>query len=145
MQRRHLLSTLAALGLFGFAPAARADLAPGPPPPRLSVRAEPATFRGTPTSVMLVVRNPTAEPVEVQGVRLLTTDSGIRFPLRITRLEVDGRPSGVYDRIALAANAERRLTITFDQLPASALRSRNLAFVIRFGGAAESTFTLRRT
>ena len=94
---------------------------------------------------MLVVRNPTAEPVEVQGVRLLTTDSGIRFPLRITRLEVDGRPSGVYDRIALAANAERRLTITFDQLPASALRSRNLAFVIRFGGAAESTFTLRRT
>lgn len=144
MQRRHVLSALASLGLFGIAQSARADLAAGPPPPTLAVQAEPNTFHGTPTSVTLVVRNPTPSAVEIQGIRLLITDAGIRFPLHIAQLTVDGRPSGVYERITLAANASKRFVITFDQVPPTALRSRALNFLIRFGGAAESTFTLRR-
>jgi hypothetical protein len=144
MHRRSLLTALASLGLVGIARTARADLAVGPPPPRLAVRPEPNTFQGTPASVTLHVQNPTADAVDIQGIRLLITDAGIRFPLHITHLEVDGRASGVYDRITLAGNATRRLVIGFDQVPPTALRSRSLAFLIRFGGAAESTFTLRR-
>ena len=83
MHRRSLLTALASLGLVGIARTARADLAVGPPPPRLAVRPEPNTFQGTPASVTLHVQNPTADAVDIQGIRLLITDAGIRFPLHI--------------------------------------------------------------
>lgn len=144
MQRRPLLAALASLGLLGMTQHAQADLVAGPPPSRLAVRAEPDTVEGTPRSVSLVVQNPTAAPVEIQGIRLLLSDAGIRFPLHITSLEVEGVATGVYDRITLAPSASKRFVIRFDQLPETALRARILHMVIRFGGAAESTFTLRR-
>lgn len=144
MQRRRLLSALASLGFLGLAPRVQADMRPGPPPPRLEVQPEPATFVGTPTEVLVVVRNPNAEALEIQGVRLLISDAGMRFPLHVTRLEVDGQRSGVYDPISIAPSASRRLRIVFDQVPPSVLRGRTIDFLIRLGNAAEGAFTLRR-
>ncbi len=144
MQRRHLLSALASLGLLGLAPRARADMRPGPPPPRLEVQPEPATFQGTPSEVLLVVRNPNAEAIQIQGVRLLISDAGMRFPLHVSRLEVDGHASGVYDPIALAPGASKRFRIVFDQVPPSVVRGRAIDFLVRLGNAAEASFTLRR-
>jgi len=144
MQRRRVLSALASVGILSLAPRALADVAPGPPPPRLEVRAEPATFQGAPTEVLLVVSNPHAEAVQIQGVRLLITDAGMRFPLHVTRLEVDGQGSGAYDPIMIAPSGSRRFRILFNQVPPSALRSRTITFLLRLGGTSENTFTLRR-
>lgn len=144
MQRRHLLSAFASIGILSLAPRVHADMVAGPPPPTLDVRPDPATFQGTPTEVLLLVRNPRAEAVQIQGVRLLISDAGMRFPLHVSRLEVDGEASGVYAPITLAPNATKRFRIVFDQVPPSALRGPTLSFLLRLGGASENTFTLRR-
>ena len=144
MQRRHWLSALASIGFLGLTHRVRADLLPGPPPPVLAVHPEPATFHGTPTDVLLVVTNPTAAPVEIQGLRLLITDAGIRFPLHVSRIEVDGRQTGVYDPFTVAPSASKRVRVVFDQVPPTALRGSSITFLLRMGGASECTFTLRR-
>jgi hypothetical protein len=144
MDRR---SFLASLGLsLCLAPAlaassARADIV-YEPPPQLEVRPEPATYATAPTSVTLVVTNPSAEAIELEGPRLIVLTAGVRVPVRVSRLELDGRAHGVWDPFTIPARGSVRMTLAFDALPASALAAGRVELSLRLQGASEATFTL---
>lgn len=122
---------------------ARADMVVEEPP-RLEVRAEPATYGDAPTSVALVVTNPSREPVELRGPRLVVVTGGVRVPLRILRFEVDGRARRLWDPLTVPPGASIRVSLAFDALPAAALARGRLELALRFEGAREASFTLRR-
>lgn len=145
MDRRTFLASLGlSLGLAPLALAsstARADIV-YEPPPQLEVRPEPATYGTAPTSVVLVVTNTTAEAIEVSGPRLIVVTGGVRVPVRVSRLEIDGRARGVWDPFTIPARGSVRMTLAFEAVPASALAAGRIDFSLRLQGASEATFTL---
>ncbi len=143
--RTLLLSLVLAVSTVTSAPPspASADVV-ATPPPRLVVEAETQTYTTPPRSVVLSIRNPSAETVELQGLRLVVLTTGVRIPLRITRVELDGRPAGAWDRITLQPSATARLRLDFEDVPETSLRARQIDFALRIGHAAEATFSLRR-
>jgi hypothetical protein len=146
MDRR---SFLASLGLsLCLAPAlaassARADIV-YEPPPRLEVQLEETTFVAAPRYVLLRVTNPSSEPVEVQGPRLVVLTGGVRVPVRVTELRIDDQPHGLYDRITLPARGSVRMRLAFDAVPATALASGRIDFSLRLQGASDASFSLTR-
>lgn len=143
MQRRHVLLSLASLALLAPSSAARADLV-YEPPPRLEVRPDTDTYTSPPRSVTLHITNPHAEAVEVRGARLVVLSGGLRLPVTISRLEVDGNARPIWEPLTIAARSTVRMTLTLESLPPSALAGRRLDFSLRLQGVSELEFSLRR-
>ena len=97
-----------------------------------------------PTSIELTVTNGTDEAIETQGVRLIVLTGGVRVPLRVTGLEVNGRRGGVWDELTFAPGATVRLRLSFESVPATALAMARIDFALRLGNTQESTFTIVR-
>lgn len=144
MNRRSFLSALVATtSSLALASAAQADMV-YEPPPRIEVVAASPTYTSPPRSVALTVTNPSGEAVEVRGPRLIVTTGGVRVPVRVTRLEIDGAQRGLWDTITLPANGTVRMTLGFEELPASALAAGRIDFTLRLEGVGEGQFSLRR-
>lgn len=144
MQRRSFLAVLGLGTLCASALAsrpARADIV-YEPPPRLEVRPESLTYTAAPTALVLRVTNTGASALEVSGPRLVVVTGGVRVPVRITRLEVEGRARGQWDPIGIPAGATIRVALAIGELPATSLAAGRLDFALRFQGAAEATFSL---
>jgi hypothetical protein len=144
MDRRSFLATLGlslCLAPVLVPSAARADLV-YEPPPRLEVRPESATYATAPTSVALVVTNTTSEAIEVSGPRLIVVTAGVRVPVRVSRLEIDGHAQGLWTPFTIPSRGSVRMTLAFDAVPASALAAGRIDFSLRLQGASEASFTL---
>ena len=144
MDRRSFLATLGlslCLAPALAASSARADIV-YEPPPLLDVRAEPATYTTAPTAVTLVVTNTASESIEVSGPRLIVLTGGVRVPVRVTRLEIDGRAHGLWAPFTIPARGSLHLTLGFDAVPATALAMRRIDFSLRMQGVSEASFTL---
>jgi hypothetical protein len=146
MNRRSFVSTISSLVLassLALAPVASADMV-YEPPPRLEVQATTTTYTTPPRSIALTVTNPSDQALEVQGPRLVVLTGGVRVPVRVTRLEIDGAQRGLWDAITLPAHGTVRMTLGFDELPATALAAGRIDFSLRLQGASDATFSLRR-
>jgi hypothetical protein len=145
MNRRSFLSSLSAVALTSSVAlgSARADMV-YEPPPRLEVQAASSTYTSPPQSVTLTVTNPTTEAIELQGPRLIVLTGGVRVPLHVTRVELDGVRRGIWDPFTIPARGSVRLTIAFDEVPASSLAAGRIDFALSLQGASESTFSMRR-
>ncbi|MBX7196173.1 MAG: hypothetical protein K1X94_29220 [Sandaracinaceae bacterium] len=137
-----VLSALPALGLISSR-VARADMA-WDPPPELRVQPDAPTYTTPPRTLGLTVSNVSAEPAEVSGPRLVVLLGTVRVPVRLTGLEIDGQPRGLWDEFVISARGSVHLTLAFEELPPAALAARRIDFALRFQGAGESTFSLRR-
>lgn len=141
MNRRSLLHTLALVPL-ALTTSARADEV-WVAPPTLGVRLERDTYTSPPTSVALVVTNGTDAPVELQGARLVVVTAGVRVPLSLTRVEIDGVQRSASDVARLAPGASARVTLGFASVPETALATGRIDFALRFVGTSESVFSMR--
>lgn len=112
------------------------------PPPALDVRPLATTYTTPPTSIEVLVSNASGEAIVTSGVRLVVLTAGVRVPLRVSRLEVDGQQRGVWSEITFAPRAGVRVRISFDEVPASSLAAGRIDFALRLGQSAESTFSL---
>lgn len=145
MNRRSFLSSLSAVALTSSVAlgSARADMV-YTPPPRLEVQPAASTYTSPPQSVTLTVTNPTTDAIELQGPRLIVLTGGVRVPLHVTRVELDGVRRGIWDPFTIPARGSVRLTIGFDEVPASSLAAGRIDFALSLQGASESTFSMRR-
>jgi hypothetical protein len=143
LRRRTFLALALAVPAAAASGAASADVV-ATPPPRISVRSEASTYSAPPTHLDLRVENPGAEPLALQGVRLVVQTAGIRVPVTIRGVERDGVRGGVWDVTSIAARGAIRLRLELGELSQTALRAGRLEFALRLGHAAEQTFTLTR-
>lgn len=141
LHRRTFLALALAAPAIAASGVASADVV-ATPPPRISVRSESSTYTTPPTRLDLRVENPGAEPLALQGVRLVLQTAGIRVPVTIRAVERDGVRGGVWDVTSIPARGAIRLALELGELSATALRSGRLEFALRLGHAAEQTFTL---
>ncbi len=148
MNRRSFLSSLSAVALtssvaLGSLGTARADMV-FTPPPRLELQLTTPTYTTPPHSVALTVTNPSDEAVELSGPRLIVTTGGVRVPLHVTRLELDGVQRGIWDAFTLPAHGTVRMNLSFEEVPATALAAGRIDFTLRLQGGSEGTFSMRR-
>ena len=132
-----------ALGTALVTGSARADMA-WDPPPELHAQPDAPTYTTPPRTIGLTLANRSAEPAEIAGPRLVVLLGTVRVPVRVTRLEVDGRPRGLWEDLVVPAQGSIHVTLAFEELPPAALAAQRIDFALRFQGVDECTFSLRR-
>lgn len=151
MLRTTTLAALAFVLLLAPALAARADMAASPPPP-IEVSAHPTVHSGRtsgPTSATWVVRNTGAAVMHVRIGRAIHLAQGIRLPLQIVGVRVDGRETRELD---LAPGASATIEVALGGFSDLAARLHEwtieLGLEVRSGqfhsGNAQGTTTVRR-
>lgn len=146
-------TTLAALAFVLLAPAlaARADMAPSPPP-EIEVSGRPTVHTarsGGPTSATWVVRNTGAAVMHVRIGRAIHLAQGMRLPLQIVGVRVDGRETRELD---LAPGASATIEVALGGFTDLAARLHEwtieLGLEVRgdpfHSGNAQGTTTVRR-
>lgn len=110
MTRPYALALSCLLGALALAPAARADIAL--PPVVLDVEGERALLTGAaPDRASFLIRNRSDEAIEVYLFRVVLRDDATRVPLRIARVEVEGRAQRRTVRVP--ARGQLRVTVRF--------------------------------
>lgn len=153
MERRSLVALLALLPFmapFTALSSARADMQAGIPPP-LEIRVVRATHagEGAPRSASWTVENQGSTPMRIRVGTTVCLFGGMRIPLRITGVRVEGR--GAAREFNLPAGASVRVTVTFDGFSEAAARADSWRIELgldvagTLGGRVRNVAALRRT
>lgn len=143
MNRRALLlsialpafAALAPLGFFALAPlAAHADMLV--PAPRELVVSGHAEAGG----LTYVLRNADREVATIAMPHLVVLAHGIRLPVRVTSLTVDGAPHALGEPIAIAPGSSVTIHLTHEAITAAG----DLELSFRGGGTHTMTHVLHR-
>ena len=70
--------------------------------------------------------------------------AGVRVPVPLTRIAIDGRVRAASDAVPLAAGGSARVELGFASLPETALAASRLDFGLRFAATGEASFSIRR-
>lgn len=70
------------------------------------------------------ITNPTGRSIELGQPRLVVLERGVRIPVRITQMTVDGRGVGLFERFELAPGRTLTVVLTPEAMPHGELELR---------------------